>query len=93
MQFVVGDLEWVGFFWLLGGERGGGSPVFSLVSPLTQRQAEQVRGAHRSPVLNVSVVMQLKFLQYYENVEVYQIPFLVRVLQIPVVLQRRVRAV
>ena len=38
------------------------------------------------------VTMQLKFLQYYENVEVPQIPFLDRVLQLPVVLQRRAKA-
>ena len=42
VQFVVGDMEWCGFFWLLGGECGGGSAVFSLV-PLTQWRAEQVR--------------------------------------------------
>ena len=43
VQFVVGDMEWCGFFWLLGGERVGGSAVFSLVFLLTQRRAEQVR--------------------------------------------------
>ena len=43
--------------------------------------------------MDVSVIMQLKFMQYYENVKVPQIPFLVRVLQFPVVLQRRIRAV
>ena len=43
VQFVVGDMEWFGFFWLLSGERGAGSAVFSLVFPLTQRRAEQVR--------------------------------------------------
>ena len=37
VHFVVGDMEWCGFFWLLGGERGAGSAVFSLVFPLTQR--------------------------------------------------------
>ena len=37
--------------------------------------------------------MQLKFLQYYENVDVPQFPFLDRVLLLPVVLRRRVRAV
>ena len=42
VQFVVGDMGWCGFFWLLGGECGGGSAVFSLV-PLPQRRAEQVR--------------------------------------------------
>ena len=42
---------------------------------------------------DVPVIMQLKFLQHCENVEVPQIPFLDRVLQLPVVLQRRVRAV
>ena len=53
----------------------------------------QVRGAHRAPVMDVPVIMQLKFLHSYENVEVPQFPFLDRVLQLPVVLQRRVRAV
>ena len=53
----------------------------------------QVRGAHRAPVMDVPVIIQLKFLQSYENVEVPQIPFLDRVLQLPVVLQRHVRAV
>ena len=45
VQFVVGDMDWCGFFWLLGGERcgGGGSAVFSLFFFLTLRQAEQVR--------------------------------------------------
>ena len=37
--------------------------------------------------------MQLKFLQFYENVEVPQFPFFDRVFQLPVVLQRRLRAV
>ena len=46
-----------------------------------------------SPVMDVPVIMQLKFLHYFENVEVPQFPFLDRALQIPVVLQRRVRAV
>ena len=50
-------------------------------------------GAHRAPVMDVSVILQLKFLHSYENVEVPQFPFLDRVLQLPVVLQRRVRAV
>ena len=43
--------------------------------------------------MDVPVIMQLKFLHSYENVEVPQFPFLDRVLQLPVVLQRRVRAV
>ena len=53
----------------------------------------QVRGAYRAPVLAVPVIMQLQFLHSFENVVVPQIPFLDRVLQFPVVLQRRVRAV
>ena len=53
----------------------------------------QVRGAHRSPVMDVPVITQLMFLHSYENVEVPQFPFLDRVLQRPVVLQRRVCAV
>ena len=53
----------------------------------------QVRGAHRALVVDVPVIMQLQFLHSYENVEVPQFPFLDRVLQLPVVLQRRVRAV
>ena len=91
VQFVVGDMEWCGFFRLLGGERGvwecrflSGPPFYSEAS---------VAGAHRAPVMDVPVIIQLKFLHYYENVEVPQIPFLDRVLQLPVVLQRRVRAV
>ena len=42
--------------------------------------------------LDVPVIMQLKFLQFCENVEVPQFPFFDRVLQLPVVLQRRLRA-
>ena len=53
----------------------------------------QVRGAHLAPVMDVSVILQLKFLHSYENVEVPEFPFLDRVLQLPVVLQRRLRAV
>ena len=34
----------------------------------------QVRGAHRSPVMDVPVITQLMFLQYSEDVEVTQIP-------------------
>ena len=49
------------------------------------------RGAHRSPVMDVLVIIQLMFLQYFEDVEVPQIPVLDRVLQIPVVLLSRVR--
>ena len=48
----------VGFFRLLGGELGGGSEVFSLVFPL----------------VDVSVIIQLMFLQYFENVDVPQFP-------------------
>ena len=44
-------------------------------------------------VMDVPVIIQLKFLQSYEYAEVPQIPFLDRVLQHPVVLQRRVRTV
>ena len=39
--------------------------------------------------MDVPVILQLKFLHSYENVEVPQFPFLDRVLQLPVVLQRR----
>ena len=34
----------------------------------------QVRGAHRSPVMDVPAITQLMFLQYFEDVEVPQIP-------------------
>ena len=60
---------------LLGdGLRGEG---LGIPSPLLG--CHQVRGA---PVMDVPVIIQLKFLQYYENVEVPQIPFLGRVLQL-----------
>ena len=49
-------------------------------------------GGERSSV-DVSVTKQLKFLRDNENAEVPQIPSLDRVLQIPVVLQRRARTV
>ena len=66
---------------LLGdGLRGEG---LGIPSPLLG--CHQVRGAHRAPVMDVPVILQLKFLP--------QFPFLDRVLQPPVVLQRRVRAV
>ena len=44
-------------------------------------------------VMDVPVIIQLKFLQSYEYAEVPQIPFLDRVLQHPFVLQRRERTV
>ena len=72
VQFVVGNLEWDGFFRLLGGERGvwecrllSGFPSYSEASGA---------GAHRAPVVDVPVIIQLVFLQYCENVEVPQIP-------------------
>ena len=34
----------------------------------------QVRGVHRSPVMDVPVITQLMFLQYFEDVEVPQFP-------------------
>ena len=74
---------------LLGdGLRGEG---LGIPSPLLG--CHQMRGANRAPVMDVPVILQLKFLHSYENVEVPQFPFLDRVLQLPVVLQRRVRAV
>ena len=50
---------------LLGdGLRGEG---LGIPSPLLG--CHQVRGAHRAPVMDVPVILQLKFLQNYENVE------------------------
>ena len=72
----------IGFFWLLGGERG--ACECRLLSGLPTYSDASGAGAHRTPVMDVPVIIQLKFLQYY---------VLDRVLQIPVVLQRRVRAV
>ena len=43
VQFVVGDMEWCGFFRLLGGERGVWECRLLSGFPLTQRRAEQVR--------------------------------------------------
>ena len=42
----------------------------------------QVGGAHRTPVMDVPVVLQLRFLHSYEKVVVPQIPFLDRVLEL-----------
>ena len=60
----------VGFFRLLGGERGvwecrflSGLPFYSVASGA---------GGHRAPVMDVSVIIQLMFLQYFEKVP--QIP-------------------
>ena len=52
-------------------------------------------GAPRTPVMDVSVTTQLKFQQSFQsnNVEVPQIPFIDRLLLVPVVLQSRVRTV
>ena len=68
----VEDMEWFGFFRLLGGERG----VWEcrLLSGLPSYSVASGAGAHRAPVVDVSVIIQLMFLQYYENVEVPQIP-------------------
>ena len=63
----------VGFFRLLGGERGCGSAVFSLVPSYTEASGA---GAPRASVMDVSVIMQLMFLQSHENAEAPQIPFL-----------------
>ena len=62
---------------LRDGLRGEG---LGIPSPLLG--CHQVRGAHRAPVMDVPVIMQLKFLHSYENVEVPQFPFLDRVLQL-----------
>ena len=67
------------------------SEGLGISSPLLE--CHQVRGCASYTGLDVPVNMQLKFLQYYENVEVPQFPFLDSVLQLPVVLQRRVRVV
>ena len=48
-----------------------GNAVFSLVPSYSEASGA---GAHRVPVMDVPVIMQLKFLQYYENVELPQIP-------------------
>ena len=42
----------------------------------------QVRGAHRAPVMDVPVIIQLQFLLSFQNVVVPQIPFLDTVLQL-----------
>ena len=61
---------------LLGdGLRGEG---LGIPSPLLG--CHQVRGVYRAPVMDVPVIIQLKFLHSYENVVVPQIPFLDRVL-------------
>ena len=62
----------VGFFRLLRGERG----VWEcrLLSGLPSYSVASGAGAHRALVMGVSVIIQLMFLQYFENVEVPQIP-------------------
>ena len=66
VQCVVGDMEWVGFFWLLGGERG----VWECRLP----------GAYRASVMDVPCDYAAQVFEFCENVEVPQIPFLDRVL-------------
>ena len=46
-----------------------------LLSGLPSYSEASGAGAHRAPVMDVPAVIQLKFLQYYENVEVPQFPF------------------
>ena len=69
VQFVVGDMEW-----FLGGERGVWECRF--LSGLPSYSVASGAGAHRAPVTDVSMFIQLMFLQSCENVEVPQIPFL-----------------
>ena len=61
-----------GFFRLLSGERGAWE--CRLLSGLTSYSEASGAGAYRASVMDVPVIIQLKFLQYYENVEVPQIP-------------------
>ena len=72
VQFVVGDIEWFCFFRLLGGERGAWE--CRLLSGLPSFSEASGEGAYRASVVDVLVIIQLKFLQYFENVEVPQIP-------------------
>ena len=62
----------LGFFRLLGGERGMWE--FRLLSGLPSYSVASGAGAHRALVVDVPVIIQLTFLQYFENVEVPQIP-------------------
>ena len=74
-----------------GGRHGRGVWECRLLSCLPSYS--EASGAGRALVMDVLVIIQLMFLQFFENVEVPQIPFPDRVLQIPVVLQSRVRTV
>ena len=62
----------VGFFRLLGGECGVWECRF--LSGLPSYSVASGAGAHRAPVVDVSVIIQLMFLRYFENLEVPQIP-------------------
>ena len=78
--FVVGDLEWVGFFWLLGGERGAGESGSAVrgcdLGRLDSSGCCLANGAFERRLLasvgDVSVIMQLKFQQ--SLVEFYKVP-------------------
>ena len=91
VQFVVGDMEWFGFFRLPGGERG----VWEcrLLSGLPSSSEASGAGAHRAPVMDVPVILQLQAPAVLRERGGASDSVLDRVLQIPVVLQRRVRAV
>ena len=71
VQFVVGDMEWLASSvagwrtWWWECRLLSGLPSYSVASGA---------GAPRASVMDVSVIIQLMFLQHFEDVEVPQIP-------------------